>query len=398
MMPRSNKLRLQSNIWKFYLFNSFGAALGLVIPVIVLFWQDNGLNLTEIMILQSLFSIILIIFEIPSGYLADIWGRKKTFVWGAALLLLSIIAYSFSSSFITFLFAESLIAVGMSLLSGADSAFLYDTLKQLGREKEYKKVWGKKVFYAISTMALLNLLGGYIGSFDTRYTWYAAILPMLLMFLISFSFYEPKRSKLIYEKGYIHELLKIVKDKVVAIPKLKWLIVYTGLAFSFFHSAFWFYQPLFEITGVKVVYYGAIFAGFNVFTALVSKNAHKIEEAFGKKLTLSLITIVSGFALLLMGKILFLFSFLFMFLQQFVRGIYNVVVSDYINQLTTSSVRATVLSAQNFFARLLYALILPVLGYMADLYTVPQTLSIMGVTVLVAGSVLLLFLHRYRLV
>ena len=73
-------------------------------------------------------------------------------------------------------------------------------------------------------------------------------------------------------------------------------------------------------------------------------------------------------------------------------------ISFFINQLTTSSVRATVLSAQNFFARLLYALILPVLGYMADLYTVPQTLSIMGVTVLVAGSVLLLFLHRYRLV
>ncbi|MBT4384357.1 MFS transporter [Candidatus Peregrinibacteria bacterium] len=392
------KAQLQSNIWKFYLFHPIGVAIGMAIPVIVLFWQDNGLSLTQVMILQSLFSIILIAFEVPSGYLADVYGRKKTFTWSAVFILSSVIAYSIGSGFLTFLISESLMAVGLSLLSGADSAFLYDTLKQLGREKEYKQIWGKRIFYGVFLMAILNLLGGWLASYELRYIWYAAIIPTLLMLLMSFTLHEPERSKLIYKKGYLHTLRTIIHEEILNKPKLKWLIIYTGITFSFFHGAFWFYQPIFEITGVEIVYYGAIFAGFNVVSGLVSRYAYRIESFMGKKLTLISLTVLSGLGIILMSRILFLFTFLFILLHQFVRGMYHVVVSDYINELTDSSIRATVLSAQSLFARFFYAMLIPFLGLAADIYSVPQMLFVMGITALVSGGIVLLGLHRYKLV
>jgi MFS family permease len=53
------------------------------VPILVLFWQDNGLNLAQITLLQSLFAIAVVFLEIPTGYFADIFGRKNALVLGA---------------------------------------------------------------------------------------------------------------------------------------------------------------------------------------------------------------------------------------------------------------------------------------------------------------------------
>ena len=125
-----HKKNLQSNIKKFYLFQLVSGMM-FFLPIVVLFWQDNGLSLTQIMILQSMFSIVVVLLEVPTGYLADIFGRKTSIIGGSFFSAFGIIAYSLSHSFYQFLIAEILWAISMSLLSGADSAFIYDTLKDL---------------------------------------------------------------------------------------------------------------------------------------------------------------------------------------------------------------------------------------------------------------------------
>jgi len=99
-----------------------------------------------------------------------------------------------------------------------------------------------------------------------------------------------------------------------------------------------------------------------------------------------------------MGNFVFLFSFSFCFIQQFVRGFKNAVVTDYINKLTTSDIRATVLSAQSFIGRLIYAIIIPFIGWVADIYTLVQALSILAVTTLASGIVILVILRKDRVI
>jgi MFS family permease len=102
----------------------------LVMPVIVPFYESNGLTLQDIMILKAVYSVVIVVFEIPSGYLADVLGRKNTLIAGALLGTAGYVAYSFSFGFTGFLIAEIVLGAGQSMISGADSALLYDTLAE----------------------------------------------------------------------------------------------------------------------------------------------------------------------------------------------------------------------------------------------------------------------------
>ncbi len=110
----------------------------LYMPIVVPFYESNGLSMKDIMILQAVYSIAIVVLEVPSGYLADVIGRKKTLIIGAVFGVFGFTTYSLSFGFMGFLVAEIILGIGQSCISGADSAMLYDSLAgQRRREKIY---------------------------------------------------------------------------------------------------------------------------------------------------------------------------------------------------------------------------------------------------------------------
>ena len=99
-----------------------------------------------------------------------------------------------------------------------------------------------------------------------------------------------------------------------------------------------------------------------------------------------------------MSNFVFLFSFSFCFIQQFVRGFKNIIVSDYINQLAPANMRATTLSAESFVGRLVYAAIVPIFGWIADIYTLKQSLALIGITALISGLTIIFILKRDKVI
>ena len=388
---------LKANIWKFYLLRIL-TKFAFFAPIIVLFWQDNGLSLTEIMILQSIYSIAIVLMEVPTGYFADVFGRRKSLIHAGTFTGLGFFAYSLGSSFMHFAVAEILIAFGLALASGADTAFLYDTLKDLKQEKQFKKIWGNMFFYGLLVLAFSSIAGGYIGKINFRWTLSATAFFIALTIPIAFSMHEPRRHKKIFKKGYTYELYKILKYALVKNKKLRWLLIYSGLTYGLLQAVIWFYQPYFELGGLDIIYFGFVYAAFNIIAATTGKYAHILEGKLGEKFSLALIPLLIAVAYLLMGKFVFIFGFVFAFLHQFTRGFSKVVLADYINKLTKSEIRATVLSGANLLQRLAYALIIPFAGWYADIYTIPQTLTVLGVTTAAIGAVLLWILHSRKVI
>ncbi|MBE9045257.1 MFS transporter, partial [Pleurocapsales cyanobacterium LEGE 10410] len=103
-------------------------------PTIVLFYESHGLNLEQIVLLKTILSLSILILEVPSGYLADLWGRKTCLVVGSGVWIASWLIYCLGTSFTEFAIAEALAGVAGSLISGANTALGFDTLLQLGRE------------------------------------------------------------------------------------------------------------------------------------------------------------------------------------------------------------------------------------------------------------------------
>jgi len=312
--------------------------------------------------------------------------------------LVAISAYSLGHNFAQFIVAEIFFALAISLTSGTASAFMYDTLVELKEEQNYKRILGNAIFIGMIALAVSNVLGGLIAKIDLRYTLYASIPFFALLIPVSLSLHEPTRHKLIFQKGYIREIFKIMKVALIENEKLRWLILYSGIVYSFNQSALWLYQPYFKLSGLDIAYFGVVFASFQVVAAISSKYAHRLEKKLGQKYSLvMLIFLVSG-SYFLMSNFIFLFSFSFSFLRQFVRGFKNVVVADYINKLTTSDMRATVLSAESFVGRLLYAAIIPIVGWLADIYSLAQAMTVLAFTTLFLGIIIFVALRKYRLV
>ena len=384
---------IQSNLWKIYLYKIL-EGMYFAVPIIVLYYQSNGITLAQIMILQSFCAVLIVILEIPTGYFADIHGRKKALIIASFTAFIGISIYAFATQFIHFLFAQVFFAFTMSLTSGTVSALVYDTLKSLGEEAKYKKIWGNMLFYGVFVVALSSILGGFLGNIDLRYPLYATLPFYALMIPVAFLVQEPKMEKRIFKSGYVKELLNILKLVFLENKKLRWILVYSGILFAFTLGGFWFYQPYLELTGLNIAYFGIVFAGFQVISAFSSKYAYKIEEKIGKKSSLVGLVILLGLSYLFMSNFIFLFSFLFCFLQKFVEGFKEIVVTERINSLTEPNIRATVLSVESFVGRLIYALIIPVIGWAADLYSIEQALAIMGITTLVSGLVIVLILKK----
>ncbi len=392
----NTQLKLRSNIWKYYLREIF-AGMFFSVPIIVLFWQENGLSLTEIMFLQSIFAIVVVFLEIPTGYFADIFGRKKSLIISALSLFVAITVYSMGYNFFDFLLAEIFFALGISFSSGASSAFVYDTLAALKEENHYKRVWGNAFFIGTIAIGFSGIIGGLIATIDLRYALYASIPFFAMTIPITCLMYEPERKKVIFEKGYTKEILEIAKTTFVKNRKLKWLIFYAGIVYAFNQAALWLYQPYFKLSGLDIAYFGVVFASFQIIAAISGKYAYRVEKKLGEKYSLIMLIFLVSVSYFLMSNFIFLFSFSFSFLHQFVRGFRKVVIIDHINKLTTSKSRATVLSIESFIGKLVYAGIIPLIGWITDVYSLTQALGILAFTTLLIGLGVLIIFRYHRL-
>ena len=157
-------MQLKHNILKMYLLKAvlwFMVAM----PIIVLFFQEHGLSLTQVMFLQAIYSLSVAVFEIPSGYIADLFGRKNTIIISTIFSFIGYVIFSFYGGFFAFAIAEVLIGIGGSLMSGSDSAILYDTLLETDNKETYTKIEGRNYAIGNFSEATAGVLGGFFVSF-----------------------------------------------------------------------------------------------------------------------------------------------------------------------------------------------------------------------------------------
>ena len=120
----------------------------------------RGVSLLEIGVLESIFHVVSFCFEIPSGVVADVFGRKKTLVAGQMVSLLSALLMILSDGFCTTALAIGCSAISYNLASGTREALAYDSLKQDGREKDYNQFVSKEMMLYRVTNSTATLCAG----------------------------------------------------------------------------------------------------------------------------------------------------------------------------------------------------------------------------------------------
>ena len=350
-------------------------------PIIVLFYQEHGLTLTEIMILQSVYSLSVALFEIPSGYIADVFGRKRTIFISTIFSLIGYLVFSFYGSFNAFMLAQFLVGIGGSLMSGSDSALIYDTLLETNNKEKYTKVEGRHYAIGNFSEALAGILGGLLAVSSIYLPIYVQTTILFFSIPIALSIVEPEN----YTKNKLDRsfsaIIQVVKFAVIENHKLRWLIIYSASMGVATLSMAWFAQPLFKQIDIPLAYFGILWAGLNFSSGITSFNAHHIYKKYKSHKILIMISLSISILFISLSFLNSILSLLFVLGIYLFRGLVTPILKDEININTSSNKRATVLSIRSFIIRISFAIFAPLLGYVADNYSLLNTFSILAVTI-----------------
>jgi len=373
-------------------------------PIIVPFYQENNLSLTEIMLLKSVYSIVIVILELPSGYVADVLGRKKTLVYGSFLAAAGFIIYSFSGSYAGFILAEIALGAGHSFVSGADSAMLYDTLASGERQKEYTKYEGINASVGNFSEAFAGLAGGAIALISLRMPFYFQAIIASSAIPASLLLVEPAHvlrwrspSRFIGRVGGWMNIYFILRNIILKEKDLRFNLLFSSIIGAATLQMAWFAQPLFEKMLLPLALFGVVWTTLNLVTGGSSILAHRIEKSLGERATLIIIAVLIPLMMIVSGIIPAFAIIPLLVIFYFLRGMASPVLKDYINRHTESRIRATVMSLRDLTIRVFFALFAPLAGYFSDRYSLGTGLAVSGgIIFLLSVATLVLFFRNEK--
>lgn len=392
-----NFLRSTNNLQKMYVIKAMRGGL-FSIAIIVLLFQEHGLTMQEITMLQSLFAVAVIIFELPTGYFADHHGRKKSIVIGGCFSTLGYIAYSLSGTFFEFLGAEILLAVGCGFVSGADSAIIYDNTDGSEGNCSFIKTEGNGASASMFSEALTSFIGGsFLALVSLRLPLYFDALLALSVIPVALTLHEPQKPKKQKRESSLISMLRLMKYSLHDHVEIKWLILYSGLVSASTLTMVWFNPIYWEAAHIPLRMFGVLWAAFLCVGAGISLRAHWAEDRLGRKRLLLMLVTLPVMAYLFLSAHVASWSLVFITLFYVTRGLNNPIMKSYLNGLVSSEKRATILSAQSLMGRLLFAIIGPIMGWINDTYSLQTAMFACSVLFAVLGVIALIFLHKNRL-
>lgn len=364
------------NVWKIMLIKTIRWFF-LIMPVIVLYFNSLGLDMTQIYLLQSIFAFTIVIIEVPSGYLADLFSRKVLVVVGTLLGAIGFFTMGLASGFTDLVIAEIMLAFSVSFISGADSAILYDTLLEDGQEEDFVKWNGRIMGIGNFSESVAGIVGGFLAMISLNTPALVQGILALLSVGIAATLYEPKRKK-IKAKESTENFKKVIRLIRENRSLFRW-IIFSTVASAVTLLIAWIVQEFFIDNDLPQAYFGVMWAIINLFAAIPSWYSHKFKNALSEwgfiYLILSLLIIGLAGLSIISGW----FGLIFFFLIYIARGIGNPIYNDFINRYTPSEIRATVLSIKSLGLRLLFALYGPLYGYINDHISMQMA---MGLTLL----------------
>jgi MFS family permease len=220
---------------------------------------------------------------------------------------------------------------------------------------------------------------------------YINIGTSVFMLPLALSLIEPERKSL-KSQNPLKDILSICRYSITH-PKLRLLMLFSAMIMSTGIVGVWSYFLFYESLEISLGYFGVIFAVFQLSSALGSTKAHSMKKIIGSKRSITL-ALVIGINFLLLGFFREIWLIPLIFLNALIWGFIYPLFLDYMNRLTKSETRATVLSVANMTGSLSYVIIAPLFGKLVDLLSLAKAHIILGFYVLLYGSLAALMFLR----
>ncbi|MFN8556309.1 MAG: MFS transporter [Dehalococcoidia bacterium] len=387
--------RYRGNIGRFYCFMAL-IGFQFFLPIWVIFLrEERGLRLEQITALEAPLWLTAVLLEAPTGAVADRWGRKFSLCCGAALLALGLFVFGVATAY-PLLFASYLIfGAAITLFSGADAAFFYDTLKALGRADEYQRLYGRAWAIQSGAMSCGLLLGAPLARLTTLQTpVLCSTVVAALAFGVALTLREPPRFDDGAERPGLVRGMRLAAGLVWRTPGIRFMVPLASAVVAGAGVLQLLIQPFLRRHEVDIAFFGVLLLPSDVGGLATALLAHRVVAVVGLR------TVMIGLPALILGALLVfaVWDAVWALVWYPAAGVavatVRTLVSDYHNQRVPSAQRATVLSFQQLVSSLLFVPVAPLAGLVGDRLGLPAGyLAVAGVVALVAAPALALWLR-----
>ena len=196
----------------------------------------------EAIMLYAVFDLATTVFEVPSGYASDKFGRRITLILSGICACAGAALLGLGDTFMVFVAAQILVGAGSAFASGTDSAFLYESLNAAGRKSELEAQELKAWRFSFTALALSAVTGGAIALYSQSATFLITAVVLFGAILISLRFREPPRDT--GHSPQAGELTRFTSLRAAFTNRtLTWLFVLSLLMYIFSHLPYVFGQP-----------------------------------------------------------------------------------------------------------------------------------------------------------
>lgn len=381
-MDNNAKFNNRLNVYLLYLIVFFQ---GFVFygPVATLYRQGRGISMYQIFLIESVFWILMIAFEIPWGWFADRFGYKKTLVISNLLFFISKIVFYKAFSFEMFLFERILLAMAISGLTGCDTALIYGSIE----ENESQKVFGRYDALAAGGYIIASLMSTIILKYSIYKTAFFTIIPygiavILTLFIKDIPFDSKEKPKL------RDSFTNAFNNKQIIV-----LVISISLIREVYQAVNVFLNQLQYIrSGIDVEYFGILMFIIQI-ACLSSAKSHKLSKKLGnnRSIEILMLLIITCCFLLIFTQNPIL-SVLLIILVAGSMSLINPIVLEIQNKSIVTGDRATILSMYAMAGDVVAVVINPAIGKTADISI--QTAFITCVIISVIGYIFFLIYKK----
>lgn len=369
-----------NNTWKIGL-SVLASDATFTMGVFAIFMLYLGLSISEISLAFGIYLIFYSLFQIPSGFLTDSYGYKKTLFLGGSLFFIGSGLFAFASDVSMVLIAHIFLGSGAAMRSGADTALLYESMAAEGRANQFKSVSGKVEFRVSLLIALAAVIGGILYGINERLPFIAEFILVGLSLVGTFLIKEPYINR--KRTSFKLHLISTAKQSFRTLNFSK-IFILSAIIGSIAITAFQYLQPLYVSIGISEVYFGIIAASAYLIRGLGSLFSEKLGTIFTIDKYLILHGSVFSLFLVMLDRVTFIPIVLFAVGSfYFLRGLYAPTVSTYINSKVTTESRATMLSINSQLLTLTSAITFLLMGFLGERYGVSTAYYGLGLTSLV---------------
>lgn len=337
-------------LWPLFLTNNRGFSLGM-------------LGIFNVIAFTSRF-----IFDIPSGILSDKIGRVKVLLYSVLTLFLSNLFMLYGTTLIVVCIAYILWGIAMALISGTLEAFLYDSLKSVNRENEYKRINTNLYFMTMISFSIAMTAGGLISYINMEYMYVINMFMLVFAVIACLLMKEPYNTK-----EYSITVRSIANNSIDALKNnknLMYLIIFVTLITAVSNDVWNFSQKLLSDHGLSLASVSIEAIVTTIIWGLWAEIGYYFENKLGKVISSIFSAVILIIPLIILGMSNNLVVILFtLTLTGMSSSFISPIFSSYINEEIESSFRSTVLSIQSFIICVISLVIAAILNITGDIGT-----------------------------